>query len=188
VSLETLPVNLKDYFIRKATLSDRSDIESLIECSARGLSQHDYSEEQIEAAISSVFGVDTDLILDGTYFVAESSGSLVGCGGWSKRRNLFGGDRYANRETGELDPNSEPAKIRAFFVHPDWARKGIGKTILSLCENEAKAWRFQSAELMATLPGVRLYHACGYEEGQPVMHEMPSGEKLALVPMTKVLK
>lgn len=178
---------MKEYFIRKATLSDRSDIESLIECSARGLSQHDYSEEQIESAISSVFGVDTDLILDGTYFVAESSGLLVGCGGWSKRRNLFGGDRFQNREAGELDPTSEPAKIRAFFVHPDWARKGIAKSMLSLCEREAKDYGFRSAELMATLPGVRLYAACGYERGEPVMHVMESGIKLPLIPMRKVL-
>jgi GNAT superfamily N-acetyltransferase len=179
---------LNDYIIRRATLDDRSDIEDLIECSARGLSHHDYSAEQIEAAIAGVFGVDTDLIRDGTYFVAEAPGLLVGCGGWSRRRNLFGGDRYNNREAGELDPSSEPAKIRAFFVHPDWARKGIGRSILSLCENEAKAGGFHAAELMATLPGVRLYRACGYEEGQPVMHEMASGEKLALVPMTKALK
>jgi GNAT superfamily N-acetyltransferase len=179
---------LKDYIIRRATLADRPDIEGLIECSARGLSQHDYSKEEIEAAIASVFGVDTDLIRDGTYFVAEAPGLLVGCGGWSKRRNLFGGDRYHNREAGELDPTCEPAKIRAFFVHPNWARKGIGRSILSLCENEAKEWGFQSAELMATLPGARLYRACGYEEGEPLMHEMTNGVRLALVPMMKSLK
>lgn len=178
---------MKDYVIRRATFADRPDIERLIECSARGLSQHDYSQEQIEAAIASVFGVDTDLIRDSTYFVAEAEGQLVGCGGWSKRRNLFGGDRYHNREAGELDPTCEPARIRAFFVHPNWARKGIGKSILSLCENEAKAWGFQSAELMATLPGVRLYRACGYEEGEPLMHVMESGIKLPLIAMRKAL-
>ena len=178
---------MKDYIIRKATLDDRSDIESLIKFSARGLSQHDYSEEEIEAAIAHVFGVDTDLIHDGTYFVAEASGSLVGCGGWSKRRNLFGGDRFQNREAGDLDPISEPAKIRAFFVHPDWARKGIAKSILSLCETEARAYGFRSAELMATLPGVRLYAACGYERGEPVLHVMESGIKLPIMPMRKAL-
>jgi len=178
---------LKEYVIRKATLADRSEIESLIEFSARGLSQHDYSTEQIEAAIKHVFGVDTDLICDGTYFVAVASGVLVGCGGWSKRRNLFGGDRYQNREAGDLDPQNEPAKIRAFFVHPDWARKGIARAILSLCESEARANGFRSAELMATLPGVRLYVACGYERGEPVMHAMEGGIKLSLVPMRKDL-
>jgi GNAT superfamily N-acetyltransferase len=178
---------LRDYIIRRATLADRAWIESLIESSARGLSQHDYSDEEIEAAIAHVFGVDTDLIRDGTYFVAEASGVLVACGGWSKRRNLFGGDRYQNREAGELDPKSEPAKIRAFFVHPDWARKGIARAILLLCESEARAYGFRSAELMATLPGVRLYVACGYERGEAVMHAMESGIKLSLVPMRKAL-
>lgn len=179
---------MKDYIIRRATLADRPDIEGLIECSARGLSQHDYSKEEIEAAIASVFGVDTDLIRDGTYFVAEAPGLLVGCGGWSKRRNLFGGDRYHNREAGELDPTSEPAKIRAFFVHPNWARKGIAKRILSLCESEARASGFSSAELMATLPGIRLYRACGYKEGGLVTHDMGNGIKLSLMPMTKALE
>ncbi|HEX6731821.1 MAG TPA: GNAT family N-acetyltransferase [Pyrinomonadaceae bacterium] len=178
---------MKDYVIRRATLADRPDIERLIECSARGLSQHDYSKDEIEAAIAGVFGVDTDLIRDGTYFVAEAAGLLVGCGGWSKRRNLFGGDRYHNREGGELDPTTEPAKIRAFFVHPDWARKGIAKTILSLCEGEAEAFGFRSVELMATLPGVRLYVACGYERGETVMHVMENGIKLPLMPMRKPL-
>lgn len=179
---------MEDYSIRKATLADRSAIESLIELSARGLSQHDYSAEQIEAAIAHVFGVDTDLIRDGTYFIAEASGVLVGCGGWSKRRNLFGGDRYQNREAGELDPDSEPAKIRAFFVHPDWARKGIAKNILSLCESAARDCGFRSAELMATLPGVRLYNSCGYDAGDPVMHSLESDIQLQLVPMRKTLE
>jgi GNAT superfamily N-acetyltransferase len=179
---------VKDYVIRRATLVDRPDIERLIECSARGLSQHDYSKEQIEAAIASVFGVDTDLIRDSTYFVAEAEGELVGCGGWSKRRNLFGGDRYHNREAGELDPTCEPAKIRAFFVHPDWARKGIAKTILSLCESEAAAFGFRSVELMATLPGVRLYRAAGYKQGEAVNYDAGNDVKLTLVPMTKTFR
>ena len=106
---------LNDYIIRKATLADRSNIQALIEISARGLSQGDYSDEQIEAAIEGIFGVDTDLIRDGTYFVADSSGVLVGCGGWSKRRNLFGGDRYQNREVGLLDPSTESRKDSGLF-------------------------------------------------------------------------
>jgi GNAT superfamily N-acetyltransferase len=178
---------LNDYTIRKATLADRANIQSLIEFSARTLSQDDYSEEQIEAAIESVFGVDTDLIHDGTYFVAAASRILVGCGGWSKRRNLFGGDRYQNREVGLLDPNTEPAKIRAFFVHPAWARKGIGKRILFLCESEARDAGFRSTELMATLPGIRLYQSFGYRKGEPVVKEIGSGIKVPFVPMTKAL-
>lgn len=178
---------LNNYIIRKATLADRSDIQTLIEFSARGLSRDDYSEDQIEAAIEGVFGVDSDLIRDATYFVAEASEVLVGCGGWSKRRNLFGGDRYQDREVGLLDPSTEPAKIRAFFVHPDWARKGIGKTILSLCESEARDSGFRSTELMATLPGIRFYRNCGYREGEPVVKKIRSGIELSFVPMTKSL-
>src|SRR5215212_11083618 len=122
-----------DYRIRRATLADRAALEQLIAESARGLSGGDYSEEQVEAAIASVFGVDTELIRDGTYYVAEAEGSPVGCGGWSKRRTLFGGDRFAARDSGELDPLTEPAKIRAFFVRPGWARKGVAGAILATC-------------------------------------------------------
>src|SRR5215211_1722769 len=105
-----------EYQIRRATLEDRPALERLIAESARGLSRGDYSDEQVEAAIASVFGLDTDLIHDGTYYVAEAEGFAVGCGGWSKRRTLFGGDRFAARDPGRLDPRTEPAKIRAFFV------------------------------------------------------------------------
>src|SRR5439155_12316970 len=128
-----------DYIIRKATLADRPTIAQLIQDSARSLSRADYSDEQIEGAIATVFGVDTNLIIDGTYFVADSAGSLIGCGGWSKRKTLFGGDQYATRDAGELDPKTDPAKIRAFFIHPEHARKGIGRAILKACEDEARS-------------------------------------------------
>ena len=177
-----------DYTLRKANLEDREAIEQLIVESARNLSREDYSEPQIEAAILTVFGVDTDLILDGTYFVADSSGMLIGCGGWSKRRTLFGGDRFATRDSSELDPMLEAAKIRAFFVHPESARKGIGRAILSACESEARAHGFQSIELMATLPGLKLYKACGYEGDQRVEYEIEDGVSIEFVPMRKDLK
>ena len=176
-----------DYVLRKATLDDRAAIGRLIAESARGLSLGDYTEEQIEAAIGSVFGVDTDLILDRTYFVAEASGALIGCGGWSRRRTLFGGDGYASRDSGGLDPESEPAKIRAFFVHPDWARRGIGRAILAACEEEARAFGFRSTELMATLPGLRLYAAHGYEAAGRVEYEIGAGVRIEFVPMRKCL-
>lgn len=176
-----------EYIIRKATLDDRARIERLIAESARGLSREDYSERQIEAALAAVFGVDTDLINDGTYFVAEAGGVLVGCGGWSRRRTLFGGDRFAARETGELDPSVDAARIRAFFVHPDWSRRGIGRAILERCESEAKAGGFGSLELMATLPGVRLYAAQGYEGSEQVVYELENGVRIELVPMRKIL-
>lgn len=177
-----------DYLIRKAKLDDRAAIQQLIKESARGLSREEYSNAQIEGAIATVFGVDTNLILDGTYFVAEDGGVLIGCGGWSKRRTLFGGDQYSSRDPGELDPEFEPAKIRAFFVHPDHARKGIARAILQACEQEAKSAGYRSLELMSTLPGLKLYWACGYEGDEHVELEVGDGVTIGLVPMRKELK
>jgi len=175
-----------DYVIRKACLGDRAAIEDLIIASVHSLSCEDYSAEQIEAAIRTVFGVDTDLIVDGTYFVADNDGALIACGGWSKRRTLFGGDRYSARDARELDPDSEAAKIRAFFVHPNHARKGIARAILSACENEARACGFHALELMSTLAGLRLYRACGYEEGERVEYDL-GDVTIEFVPMRKAL-
>ncbi len=176
-----------DYLIRKAKLDDRAGIKELIALSARGLSP-DYSAEQVEGALLGAFGVDTQLIEDGTYFVAEANGQLVGCGGWSKRKTLFGGDPHTARDAGLLDPATEPAKIRAFFIHPAWARQGIARAILERCEAEARASGFHSLELMATLPGVRLYAACGYTGMERVNYKLPSGLVIEFVPMNKVLK
>src|SRR5215213_9236772 len=177
-----------DYFIRQATLDDRAAIGELIVQSARALSRKDYSDEQIEAAVETVFGVDTSLILDGTYFVAESDGRLIGCGGWSKRKTLFGGDQFASRDASELDPETEPAKIRAFFIHPECARKGIARAILSRCEVEARACGFRYVELMSTLPGLKLYRACGYEGVERVEYEIGGGVTIQFVPMRKDLR
>ena len=174
--------------IRKATLADRPAIAQLIKDSARSLSRADYSDEQIEGAIATVFGVDTNLIVDGTYFVADCAGMLIGCGGWSKRKTLFGGDQYSTRDPGELDPETEAAKIRAFFIHPDHARKGIARAILAKCEAAAKAAGFQSLELMSTLPGIKLYRACGYEEAGRTDLQVGEGLTIGLVPMRKELK
>jgi GNAT superfamily N-acetyltransferase len=171
--------------IRKATRDDREAIQILIAASARILSRQHYNDAQIEAAIKTVFGVDTDLIDDGTYFVAESSGTFVGCGGWSRRKNLFGGDQYSSRDAGYLDPQSEPAKIRAFFIHPDHARKGIARAILARCEDAARAHGFRELELMATLPGVEFYKSCGFSERGSFDLDLSAGVKLELVPMRK---
>ena len=176
-----------EFQVRRATLEDRAALERLIAESARGLSRGDYTGEQVEAALSSVFGVDTDLIHDGTYYVAEVQGSAVGCGGWSKRRTLFGGDRYGARDSGYLDAATEPAKIRAFFVRPDWARRGVAGAILETCEREAKAEGFRALELMATLPGVPFYAARGYEAGERVEYEIAGGVRIEFVPMRKEL-
>ena len=177
-----------DYVLRKANLDDRAAIEELIVASARGLSRQEYTGRQIEAAIASVFGVDTSLIVDQTYFVAESSGLLLGCGGWSKRKTLFGGDQFARRDSRELDPKTEAAKIRAFFVHPEFARKGIGRAILLACEDEARAYGFHSVELMATLPGIPFYMTCGYNGDESVAIELREDVRLELVPMRKSLQ
>src|SRR6267154_3767797 len=176
-----------DYIIRKATLSDRAAITQLIKDSARSLSREDYTDAQIEGAIATVFGVDTNLILDATYFVADHNGELIGCGGWSKRKTLFGGDQYSTRDASYLDPKREPAKIRAFFIHPRHARKGIARAILEACETEAKAAGFQSLELMSTLPGIKLYRACGYEGEDRVELEVGDEVTIGLVPMRKEL-
>jgi N-acetylglutamate synthase-like GNAT family acetyltransferase len=175
-----------DYSLRVATLDDKPAIARLIEESARGLSREDYTDAQIEAAIASVFGVDSELIADRTYFIVEANEELVGCGGWSKRKTLFGGDQYLDRDTGELDPAIDAAKIRAFFVHPAFARKGIGRTLLEKCENDAKAAGFRSLELMATLPGLKLYRSLGFEGSDKVGYEV-KGVQIEFVPMKKKL-
>lgn len=177
-----------DFTLRPATLNDVPVLEQLIADSARGLSRQDYTDAQIEAAIGTAWGVDTELIRDATYFAVEAGGAIVACGGWSRRRTLFGGDKQPGREFALLDPEREPAKIRAFFVHPDWARRGIGRALLERCEEEARAHGFSSAELMATLPGQRLYRAFGYSGDQPVEHRLEGGVTIAFVPMRKDLR
>jgi GNAT superfamily N-acetyltransferase len=173
--------------IRKAMMEDREAMQQLIAASARLLSRQHYNDAQIEAAIATVFGVDTTLIEDGTYFVAESDGVFVGCGGWSRRKTLFGGDQYSSRDVGYIDPQSEPAKIRAFFIHPDHARKGIARAILARCEEEARAYGFRELELAATLPGVEFYKSCGFVERGNFDLDLVEGVKLELVPMRKEL-
>ena len=168
-------------------MDEREAIKQLIADSARHLSREHYDDLQIETAIVTVFGVDTDLIEDGTYFVAESEGELVGCGGWSRRKTLFGGDQFASRDATYLDPETEPAKIRAFFIHPDHARKGIARAILSHCETEARAHGFHALELMATLPGIEFYKSCGFAETGNFDLDLTKEVKLKLVPMRKEL-
>lgn len=173
--------------IRQATMDDRDAIQQLIAASARLLSRQHYNDAEIEAAIATVFGVDTTLIEDGTYFVAESDGTFVGCGGWSRRKTLFGGDQYSSRDTGYLDSQSEPAKIRAFFIHPAHARKGIARAILVRCEEEARAHGFRELELLSTLPGVEFYKSCGFSERGTFALDLEQGVKLEFVPMRKDL-
>lgn len=173
------------HHIRNATLADKPVLEALIARSARELSKGDYTSEQVEGALRGAFGVDTQLIADGAYFVVESDGRIVGCGGWSKRRTLFGSDARKERDATELDPRRDAAKIRAFFVDPDYARRGIGRAILEHCESAARAHGFSKFELMATLPGVRLYRECGYVGERKIEYPVGDGVMIAFVPMTK---
>jgi GNAT superfamily N-acetyltransferase len=173
--------------MRLATHADVPALERLIDRSARELGIRDYSPGQIDGALRGAFGVDTQLIADRTYFVVELDGPLVGCGGWSRRATLFGADSLGGRDSQLLDPARHPARIRAFFVHPDFARRGIGRLILRRCEAEAASAGFESMELMATLTGVQFYSAHGYSSGPPLEHPLAGGERLRLVPMRKRL-
>jgi GNAT superfamily N-acetyltransferase len=172
--------------IRSATPADAPAIASLIDSSVRVLQANDYSTEQIEGALGTVFGVDTQLIADGTYFVVKTSSNvLIGCGGWSKRKTLFGSDHGPGREAVLLDPARENARIRAFFVHPDWARRGIGSLVLTTCENAALEAGFRGFELGATLTGERLYSARGYEQIERIDVPLPNGASLPVIRMVK---
>jgi GNAT superfamily N-acetyltransferase len=175
------------FSLRKATLDDRPALEELIADSARGLSRPDYTDAQVEAALGGAFGVDSELIRDETYFVAEVDGRIVGCGGWSRHATLFGSDAQPGRRSELLDPTRDSARIRAFFVHPDWARRGIGRAILESCEAEARANGFRSTELLATLPGERFYRALGYTGDERAEYPLPDGVTIDFIPMRKPL-
>lgn len=172
---------------RTATPDDIPAVEALIAASARGLCAGAYTPSQIEAALGSAWGCDTELVHDGTYFVAEIAGRLAACGGWGKRKTLFGSDKQAGRQSDLLDPAVDAARIRAFFVHPDFVRRGLGRELLKKCEAAARAHGFRAAELMATLTGVPLYRAMGYAGGERIEFPLPGGERIAFVPMRKEL-
>ena len=174
-----------DLTIRTATIEDVGALRELIETSARELGKTDYTREQVEAALQGAWGVDTQLIHDETYFVVESGGRLAACGGWSRRKTLFGSDAHASRESELLIPGKDAARIRAFFVHPDFARRGMGRMLLERCECEAKKEGFTRAELVATLPGVRLYEACGYERIEQTEYPLVGGISIEFVTMRK---
>jgi GNAT superfamily N-acetyltransferase len=153
--------------------------------SVRSLQAGDYSPLQIEGALGTVFGVDSQLIADGTYFVVEADGVMAGCGGWSRRKTLFGGDSGPGRENDLLDPSRDRAKIRAFFVHPAWARKGIGSRILETCEDAAAAVGFSGFEMGATVTGERLYRERGYRATEQIEVPLANGESLLVTRMAK---
>ena len=173
--------------IRPARADEIPALEAIITASARNLSQGFYSVAETEAAIAHVFGVDSELVADGTYLVVEdAAGDRLGCGGWSKRATLFGGDKFAGRASGLLDPARDAAKIRAFFVAPHAARRGVGAALLKACEDAAAAAGFTRTELMATLPGEPFYAAHGYAGQAPIDLDC-GGVAVRFVPMAKQL-
>jgi GNAT superfamily N-acetyltransferase len=152
-----------------------------------GLSGGDYTPEQLASALRHLFGVDTRLIEDGTYYVVEAEGRVVACGGWSSRRTLYGGDQYAERSDDRLDPAMDAARIRAFFVRPERARQGLGRRLIEECEGAARARGFRRMELMATLTGIPLYERVGFRLVERVDLKLPRGIRFPLARMTKEL-
>lgn len=186
--------------LRLAVAEDVPVLRRLIEVSVRGLQTEDYTPAQIEGALATVFGVDSQLIADGTYIVAEAQSSeaedapqtvvkanvmIVGCGGWSKRKTLYGSDHWTGREDALLDPLHDAAKIRAFFIHPAWARRGVGSLILQACEDAARAAGFTRYEMGATLTGAKLFGAKGYAPIKPISIPLANGETLPVIHMEK---
>lgn len=169
--------------LRLAVPADTPALEALIHRSGVALSAGFYTPEQAQAITQHVFGVDSQLVEDGTYFVVEHLGEPVACGGWSKRRTLFGGDRAKSGPDPLLDPVVEPARIRAFFVEPSMARRGLGRLLMDRCMEEALRSGFRSMELVATLPGEPLYLASGFTVLERIELSLPPDIR---VPVTRM--
>ncbi|MGE3966759.1 MAG: GNAT family N-acetyltransferase [Dongiaceae bacterium] len=148
---------------RLAARADLAEMTALMDLAIAELLKPYLDAAQIESS-KTIMGLDTQLVEDGTYFVVEQGGAIAGCGGWSRRATLYGGDRSPGRDAALLDPNRDPARVRAMYTHPDYKRRGVGRLILSLCERAARAEGFVRAELVATMAGEPLYKACGYRE------------------------
>ncbi len=176
---------MASFAIRLATEHDIPELRALIEASVLGLQTAEYTASQMNQALNSVYGVDSALIADGTYFAVESDVAIIGCGGWSRRKTLFGGDHFHGRQDSLLDPAHDAAKIRAFFVHPDHARKGIGSMILDACEAAARSAGFTRLEMGATLTGVPFYAARGYTPCEELTVPLADGDSLQIVRMAK---
>jgi GNAT superfamily N-acetyltransferase len=170
---------------RLATESDVAALRQLIDASARGLSTSFYSPEQIDAAVTHVFGVDSQLIADGTYFVIDGPNGPAAAGGWSARRTLYGGDQMKGSADPLLDPSTEAARIRAFFVHPQWARQGLARRLYAACESAARKAGFTTFELMATKPGEPFYATLGFEIVERVLVHLPGGVEVPFARMRR---
>lgn len=171
---------------RLATLDDIPALQQLIALSARGLNSEHYTPEQVESILKYVYGVDTQLVRDQTYFVVQEGETFIGCGGWSRRKTLYGGDQHkADSADNLLNPATDAARIRAFFVHPDWARRGVGSHLMNACEQAARAAGFRRLELMATLTGELLYARFGFETFEEVDEVLPDGNIMKVRRMRK---
>lgn len=175
------------FTVRKATFDDVAEIERVMRESLTGIGSRFYDRQQVSSSIANVAHIDHHLIADGTYFVAEAEGEMVGCGGWSRRGKLYAGSADQGGEERPLDPSTEPARIRAMFVVAGWARRGIGREILRRCEEEARAAGFRRLELMAMLSGADMYRASGYEPLENVQPPLADGTPLPLIRMQKSL-
>ncbi|MEO6446665.1 MAG: GNAT family N-acetyltransferase [Gemmatimonadaceae bacterium] len=173
--------------VRVAQPSDEEALAELIPRSARALSAGFYSPAQIDGAVKYVFGVDSTLIRDGTYFVAEAGPVIKGCGGWSRRRTLYGGNQHKAVDDPLLDPAVDAARIRAFFVAPEFARQGVGRQLMRACANAAYDAGFRQLELVATLPGVPLYEAFGFHGLEEVIEHTPEGVSIPFLRMVRAL-
>ncbi|HEY0786053.1 MAG TPA: GNAT family N-acetyltransferase [Acidobacteriaceae bacterium] len=176
--------------IRTAHAADIPALRCLIQASVLGLATHEYSPREVEGSLGSVLGLDTQLIADGTYFVAEAQSgapTLAGCGGWSFRKTLCGSDHAPRREQALLDPAVDAARIRAIYVHPAWARQGLGTLLLSHCEEAARLAGFRHYEMGSTLTGVALYSLRGYQGRERVDIALHNGETLGVLRMVKSL-
>jgi predicted N-acetyltransferase YhbS len=171
--------------LRLSRDDDAAALEALIPISVRALQSAHYSSEQMDAALGSVFGVDRQLIRDRTYFVAEDEGRIVGCGGWSRRGSHYGGDHGRQGEDSLLDPTRDAARIRAFFVHPSWARRGIGRNIMNASEEAIRAAGFRAIDIVATLAGEPLYASFGYRVVERFEIALTGGLRLPVVRMAK---
>lgn len=170
--------------LRRATMADIAPLNALIDASVRQLAVGYYTPAQIDSALQHMFGVDTQLVADGTYFMIDVDGERAACGGWSGRQTLFGGDQHKAQQASPhvhgpsdapVDPASMPARIRAFFVHPAFARRGLARQLYEHCAAEAHAAGFQALELMGTLPGVPLYRSLGFTTLETVEVRLPDG-------------
>src|SRR5579859_3873100 len=178
----------RQWSLRQATHDDAPHLMPLIERSVLTLQARDYSRSQLEAALGTVYGVDMALIEDGTYYVVVTpEGKIIGCGGWSRRATLFGVHKLV-RDDSALKPGVDPARIRAFFIDPDWARHGIARAILGACEAAALAEGFTSLSLAATMTGLAFYRRQGFVDVRLFDTPLPNGEGMALMSMEKSLK